>query len=81
MVMFAALYTDYFDKRAESSQDIKSTGSEGEFCYAHMRTCGVFLYSPYTEYFAQNDCSLCHNCIMHFLLIWLCNQSQGMNAG
>lgn len=43
MVMFAALYTDYFDKRAESSQDIKSTGSEGEFCYAHMRTCGVFF--------------------------------------
>lgn len=77
MVMFAALYTDYFDKRAESSQDIKSTGSEGD---AHMKTW-VFLYSPYTEYFAQNDCSLCHNRIMHFLIIWLCNQSQGMNAG
>lgn len=22
---------------------------------------GFFLYSPYTEYFAQNDCGLCHN--------------------
>lgn len=28
----AALHTGFFDKRAKPSQDIRSTGSEGEFC-------------------------------------------------
>jgi len=47
MVTFAALYTDYFDKRAESSQDVKSTGSEGEFCHARMSIGVLFILTLY----------------------------------
>lgn len=52
MVTFAALYTGYFDKKAKPSQDTKSTGSEGEFCYACLRIClGIFSIQPFQSIF------------------------------
>lgn len=52
MVTFAALYIGYLDKRAKPTQDIKSTCSEGEFCYACLRIhMGIFSTQPFQSIF------------------------------
>lgn len=76
MATFAVLHTDCFDKRAGSSQDIKSTGSEKDCWCAGTIICFLFYIHPMESlWFRMTVYSMCLHSflllIVHFMSQWM----------